>query len=98
MLDAARKIIVIPNKHMPVISGLANDHIHISDVDYIVESDTPLPTMPNRNPGDIDIKIAEHIFPYLRDGMTLQLGIGGMPNALGSLIAPIRFERLGHAH
>ena len=71
MLDAARKIIVIPNKHMPVISGLANDHIHVSDVDYIVESDTPLPTMPNRNPGDIDIKIAEHIFPYLRDGMTL---------------------------
>lgn len=95
MLDAAHKIIVIPNKHMPVISGLANDHIHISDVDYIVESDTPLPTMPNRNPGDIDIKIAEHIFPYLRDGMTLQLGIGGMPNALGSLIAQSDLKDLG---
>ena len=95
IIDAADKVIVLPNKKMPVISGLANDHIHVRDVDGIVETDAPLPTMPNRQPSEIDRKIAEYIFPYLHDGMTLQLGIGGMPNALGSLIADSDLKDLG---
>lgn len=95
LLDAAQTIIVEVNRNMPVISGIANDHIHISDVDYVVESDVPLATLPNRAPSEIDQQIAAHIFPYLHDGMTLQLGIGGMPNALGALIAASDLKDLG---
>lgn len=95
MLDAAKKIIVEVNPKMPVVFGLANDHIHISKVDAVVESDEDVVLVPNREPSDVDRKIAALIFPYLHDGLTLQLGIGGMPNALGSLIAASDLKDLG---
>lgn len=95
MLDAAHTIIVEVNEQMPVIYGMANDHIHVSDVDCIVESQEPLNVMPNRPASEIDKQIAAQIFPYLHDGMTLQLGIGGMPNALGVLIAESDLKDLG---
>ena len=95
MLNAADTVIVEVNSEMPVIAGTADDHIHIGDVDYIVEGNSPFPVIPNRPAGEIDKKIAEHIFPYLHDGMTLQLGIGGTPNALGSLIASSDLKDLG---
>lgn len=95
VLDAAKTIIVEVNPHMPVVFGMATDHIHVSDVDYIVESDAPLNIAPNREASDIDRQIAGQIFPYLHDGMTLQLGIGGMPNALGVLIAESDLKDLG---
>ena len=43
----------------------------------------------------VDLAIAGHIFPFLRDGATVQLGVGGMPNALGSLIAQSDLKDLG---
>ncbi len=95
MLDAADTIILEVNKEMPVIYGMENDHIHISDVDYVVESQASLCTVPNREASDIDRQIAQNIFPYLHNGMTLQLGIGGMPNALGVLIAESDLKDLG---
>lgn len=95
MLDAADTIILEVNKEMPVIYGMESDHIHISDVDCVVESQAPLCTAPNRAASDIDRQIAQNIFPYLHDGMTLQLGIGGMPNALGVLIAESDLKDLG---
>lgn len=95
ILDAADHIILEVNPHMPVVFGMADDHIHIADVDYVVESDAPLSVLPGRDPSDVDKKIAAHIFPYLHDGMTLQLGIGGMPNALGILIAASDLKDLG---
>ena len=39
--------------------------------------------------------IARHIFPHIHDGATVQLGIGGMPNALGRLIAESDLHDLG---
>lgn len=62
MLNAADTVIVEVNSEMPVIAGTADDHIHIGDVDYIVEGNSPLPVIPNRPAGEIDKKIAEHIF------------------------------------
>ncbi len=95
MLDVAEKIIVEVNPNMPVVFGMGSDHIHISKVDTIVESEEPISLAPNREPSAIDKQIAEHIFPYLHDGITLQLGIGGMPNALGRLIAASDLKDLG---
>lgn len=95
MLDAAQTIIVEVNPSMPVIPGMANDHIHVRDVDFIVEAETEIPTVESREASELDQKIAAHIFPYLYDGITLQLGIGGMPNALGQLIAQSDLKDLG---
>lgn len=95
VLDAAKHIVLEVNPDMPVVYGVANDHIHISDVDYVVESDEPISAMPGRPASEMDKKIAAQIFPYLHDGMTLQLGIGGMPNALGELIAESDLKDLG---
>ena len=70
-------------------------HIHVSNVTAVVESDEAVSLAPNREPTDIDKEIAGKIFPYLHDGITLQLGIGGMPNALGILIAESDLKDLG---
>ena len=95
VLDAAKYIIVEVNEHMPVIYGMETDHIHVSDVDCIVEGHCSACTIPSPPATEIDKKIAAHIFPYLRDGITLQLGIGGTPNALGDLIAASDLKDLG---
>ncbi len=44
---------------------------------------------------DVERKIAEQLIPYIRDGSTLQIGIGGMPDAVGSLLAQSDLKDLG---
>ena len=95
LLDAAEHIILEVNEHMPVIYGMEGDHIHISEADYVVEGHKDICLSPGGSANEIDKKIAANIFPYLQDGMTLQLGIGGMPNALGTLIAESDLKDLG---
>lgn len=83
-----KTIIVEVNENMPRILGGCDEAIHISEVDYIVESaNPPLFEMPNPAPSEEDKLIASYILPHICDGATVQLGIGGMPNALGELIA-----------
>ena len=95
MLDSAKTIILEVNPTMPVIYGMANDHINIRDVDAVVESDKAISTVSSRGASDIDKQIASQIFPFIHDGDTIQLGIGGMPNALGTLIAESDLKDLG---
>ncbi len=95
LLDAADIIIVEENPTMPYVYGMERDHINIRDVDYVVRSKSDVAVLPAPKASDTDRKIAENLFPYLKDGMTLQLGIGGMPNALGSLIAQSDLKDLG---
>ena len=84
----AKKIIVEVNEALPRINGSAETKIHISQVDAVVEAGfRPLMSFPTVPPTETDIKIAEHIFPYIPNGATIQLGIGGMPNALGVMLA-----------
>lgn len=95
MLDAAEHIILEVNEHMPRIYGSEGDHIHIDAVDYVVEGHKDICLAPCGAASEIDKQIAAGIFPYLRDGITLQIGIGGMPNALGGLIADSDLKDLG---
>lgn len=95
MLDAAKHIVLEVNEHLPVIYGMECDHIHISQVDFVVEGRRDVCLSPGGQATEIDKKIAAQIFPYLYDGITLQLGIGGMPNALGGLIADSDLKDLG---
>ena len=95
VLSAAKRIILEVSPNMPVIAGTEHDRISIRDVDAVVESDLPLPTVPVPHATELDRMIAEHIFPYITDGCCLQLGIGGIPNSIGSLIAESDVKDLG---
>ena len=73
-------------KDMPACHGYDN-YVNISEADYIIEADYPLPELPIREAGGADAIIAEYILPLIESGSCLQLGIGAMPNHLGELIA-----------
>jgi len=94
--DNADIVILEINEHTPRILGGYDEAIHISEVDFIVEGEhPPLIEMPNPAPTEADAKIAEFVMPHIVDGATIQLGIGGMPNALGELIAKSELKDLG---
>ena len=87
ILDKADVIILEINDKLPKVRGF-DEVIHISEVDMIVEGEhAPLHELKLPTPTPEDVKIAEHIVPYIKDGSTLQLGIGGTPNAVGKMIA-----------
>ncbi|MDO4539955.1 MAG: acetyl-CoA hydrolase/transferase C-terminal domain-containing protein [Syntrophomonadaceae bacterium] len=88
--------IVEVNNSIPVGLGGVNERIHISQVKYIVEGEnTPLFELAPVEATETDKKIAEQIMPFLRDGQTIQLGIGGLPNVLGQLISDTDLKNLG---
>ena len=89
MLAAAKTVIVEVNENLPWVNGLNGSEINIRDVDFVVEGDNPpLAAMGEAGePSEVDKAVAELIVEQIPDGACLQLGIGGMPNAVGSLIA-----------
>ena len=96
VLDKADVIILEVNEALPVIYGGFGESIHISEVDFVVEGPRrELPQLPAPAPSPEDQAIAAHIVPHIVDGATIQLGIGGMPNAVGSLIAQSDLKDLG---
>ena len=96
MLDVADIIILEVDENMPQVYGGMEDCIHISQVDAVVEGEhPPLATLPIAKANEIDEKIASLIVPHLTDGATIQLGIGGMPNSVGKLIAESDLKHLG---
>lgn len=95
IIDAAEHIILEVNPSMPTVPGVTGHRIHIRDVDCVVESNLPVPTIQSPKATDVDRQIAEHIFPYVTSGCTLQLGIGGIPNSIGSMIAESDVRDLG---
>lgn len=95
-LDKADIIIVEVNEHLPKIYGAYSETIHISEVDYVVEGEhDPLPAVPMGKATEEEIRIAEHILPYIEDGACLQLGIGGMPGVVGAKLADSDLKDLG---
>ena len=83
-VECARRVIVQVNEQMPRVLG--NSFVHVSEVDAIVEADHPLPELPASPPTEAEQRIAEHIVPLVPEGATLQLGIGGVPNAVVALL------------
>ena len=88
VVERARAVIVEVNDKMPRVCGNFGHTLHISEVDYVVQGgNRPLPDRQAKAPTEIDKKIAALIVPKIRSGSTLQLGIGGLPNCVGSMIA-----------
>ena len=97
MLEHAKTIIVEVNKNSPWVYGLTGTEINIRDVDMVVEGDDPAVACMGASgaPTDVDRKVAEMIVNEIPNGACLQLGIGGMPNTVGSLIAESDLKDLG---
>lgn len=99
MLERTKCVIVEVNKNMPICfsntpSGI--EAVHIDKVDMIVEGENPpIKEMPSSIPTPIDETVAKFIVEEIPNGACLQLGIGGMPNAVGSLIAKSGLKDLG---
>ena len=93
--DKAKTVIVEVNPNLPVCLGGKEEAIHISEVDLITEADWKIPELPSAQPSEVDRKIATLIMDELEDGSCIQLGIGGMPNAVGSMIARSDLKDLG---
>ena len=65
-------------------------------MDYIIEgTQGKIAAMPAGTFDDVDMAVAKIITDEIRDGDCLQLGIGGMPNAIGSLLAESDLKDLG---
>ncbi len=94
--EAAKKIVVEINTNLPYCYSAANNNIHISEVDFVVEGKNP-PIFETTKPPvtDVDRKIAALIMKEMEDGACLQLGIGGMPNTVGEMIAQSDLKNLG---
>jgi acyl-CoA hydrolase len=78
--EAADVVVVQVNKNMPRVLG--DSFIHVSEVDYIVELHDDLPELMPTAPSELETQIAEHVAELIPDGATLQLGIGGIPDAI----------------
>jgi acyl-CoA hydrolase len=80
LIERADLVVLEINEKLPWTLG--DTHIHISDVDYVVENPQPLVELPTSTPKDWEEAIGGYIAELIDDGSTLQLGIGGIPNAI----------------
>ncbi len=96
LCEKAEIVILEVNQNYPRCFGGDDARIHISQVDMVVEGDNPaLKELGSVAATDIDRAVARQIVEQIPNGACLQLGIGGMPNAVGSLIAESDLKDLG---
>jgi acyl-CoA hydrolase len=95
MVERAKVVIVETNPRVPRVMG-AQEAVHASDVDFVIEgAPTPLFELANAPASEIDEKVARLIASEIEDGACLQIGIGGMPNAVCSLLKNAGVKGLG---
>ena len=95
LVERAKTLIIETSTAVPYVYGDDNG-VHISEVDYIVEGDNaPLPELVSPPISDIDRAVARIIAGEVEDGACLQIGIGGMPNAVCSLLLESGAKDLG---
>jgi acyl-CoA hydrolase len=80
MVEAADVVILEVNKRLPRIFG--DTAVRVDDVDFFVESHCELLPLPEKSPDETDLIIGNHIAELVPDEATIQLGIGGIPNAV----------------
>ena len=95
-IENADVVVIEVLEKLPRALGGQEESVHISEVDMIVEGEHgPAIQLPSRAPSEVDKRIAANVIPYLCDGATVQLGIGGVPDALGMMIAESDLKDLG---
>jgi acyl-CoA hydrolase len=82
--EAARIVIAEVNPQMP--RTLGDSFIHVSEIDAIVENDAPIYEFVTPGESEVARRIAKNVADLVEDGSTIQVGYGGMPNALLSYL------------
>ena len=78
--QAAKTVIVQVNEKMPRVLG--DSFLHVRNVSAIVEDTRPLPTLDPRPATEVEKAIGDHILKLIEPGATIQMGIGGIPDAV----------------
>jgi acyl-CoA hydrolase len=79
-IEASEIVILEMNENYPRTFG--DVELPVSKVDYFIRSDYPVPTLPDIEPNERDFQIGKLIAAEIEDGDTIQIGIGGIPNAV----------------
>jgi len=80
----ARHVIAQVNPQMPRTFG--DSFLTVDDVEAIVEEERPMPEYPPDEISDTQREIARHVAALIPDEATLQIGIGGIPDAVAALL------------
>ena len=97
IMNKAKTVILEENERLPYSLGEKGESmIHISEADMVVAGEhSPIPDARNKAPSEEEYRIASHIVGMMENGSTLQLGIGGIPDTVGKLIAESDIKDLG---
>jgi butyryl-CoA:acetate CoA-transferase len=96
LCERSKAIVVEVNRRMPMCLGGTGVGIHVSQVDQIVEGENPaLPEIGSPAITEVDEAVARLIVEQIPNGACLQIGIGGMPSAVGQFIAESDLKDLG---
>ncbi|WP_022798389.1 acetyl-CoA hydrolase/transferase family protein [Thermus islandicus] len=79
-LEASPFTLGLVHPRMP--RTLGDTFVHVSRFSLLAEVDYPLPTLERGGYSDLEARIGAHVAGLVEDGATLQLGIGGIPNAV----------------
>ncbi len=81
-LSAARSATIVVAQVNPRMPRTFGNGIPASSIDYAIEVDEPIPEANPVAPGPEAMAIGRHVAALIRDGSTLQMGIGAVPNAV----------------
>jgi acyl-CoA hydrolase len=84
MVAKARVVVAEVNDQVPQTH--CQGTLHPKDIDYIVHTSRPVVALPTGPIGDIDRAMAKFAAKYIEDGTCLQIGIGGLPDAIMQLV------------
>jgi acyl-CoA hydrolase len=82
VIEEAGTVMLEINPNMPITYG--DVELHIDDIDFMIQVDYPVPTLPDVPVNEKDAAIGKLIADHINDGDCIQLGIGGIPNAVAS--------------
>ncbi len=93
--EKARVLVVETCEAMPYVYG-AQESVHVGEVDWVIDGGRgSIPELRNPPITDLDGKVAALITPEIEDGACLQIGIGGMPNAVCAMLKDAGVRDLG---
>jgi 4-hydroxybutyrate CoA-transferase len=90
-VETADIVVAEVNKTMP--RTLGDSFVHVTEIDYFIETDIPIHELKAVPLTDVEKNIGRHVAELITDGCCLQLGIGGIPDAV--LMYLTNFKDLG---
>ena len=79
MALSTKTLVAEVNHQMPWVFG--DNRIHVSEIDYMIETDRPLPQVSREELTEMDRSIGRYVSQLIEDGATIQLGIGRLSEA-----------------